>query len=70
MGEEVLFANELYADAGSDPVTVSVPQSVEFEVKVEREGSRGGPSELGVELELEWDENGDATESSGGLSIE
>jgi len=50
---------------GSDSITVDPPDTVEFEVKVEREGPAGAPGELGLELELEWDENG-----GGGGSLE
>jgi len=39
------------------------PETVEFEVKAEREGPADGPGELS--LELEWDENG----GDGSLSI-
>ncbi|MFC7141933.1 amphi-Trp domain-containing protein [Halosimplex aquaticum] len=55
----------LTLETGTDSVTVDVPNDVEFEVKVEREGPADGPGELGLELELEWDEG--ATDDS--LSI-
>jgi amphi-Trp domain-containing protein len=45
-------------EAGSDSVTLEPPESVEFEVKAEHEGPEGD-GELSLELELEWDENGD-----------
>jgi hypothetical protein len=32
------------------------PSRPTFEVKAEREGPAGGPGELSVEFELEWDE--------------
>jgi amphi-Trp domain-containing protein len=48
--------------AGEESVTLDVPATHDFEVKVERETEAGG-SELGLELELEWDENGDENES-------
>ncbi|WP_459191430.1 amphi-Trp domain-containing protein [Halosimplex sp. J119] len=60
-GETVTF------EAGADSVTLEVPNDVEFEVKVEREGPADGPGELGFELELEWNE--DATEGGDSLSI-
>jgi amphi-Trp domain-containing protein len=52
-------------EAGSESVTLDPPETVEFEVKAEHEGPEGD-GELGLELELEWDENG---ESDGSLSI-
>ncbi|KTG08306.1 hypothetical protein AUR64_18890 [Haloprofundus marisrubri] len=58
--------------AGSESVTLDVPTQPTFEVKAEREtSSSGGPAELSVEFELEWDEGDDdqqATDSE--LSIE
>jgi len=53
--------------AGSDSISLDVPARPEFEVKVERETSGSG-SELSVEFELEWDENGGDT--GGDLSVE
>ncbi|WP_436933508.1 amphi-Trp domain-containing protein [Halovenus marina] len=41
---------------GSESVTMDPPARPTFEVKAEREGPTGGPHELSVELELEWDE--------------
>jgi amphi-Trp domain-containing protein len=55
-------------NAGDQSISVTPPGRVEFEVEVEREGPAGGPGELGLELELEWDEN--ATDDGGDLSIE
>lgn len=55
--------------AGEQSVTVEPPDRPTFEVKVERETTRGAEAgELSIELELEWDEG----ESSGGgdLTIE
>jgi amphi-Trp domain-containing protein len=49
--------------AGAQSHTVAVPARVHFEVKVEREPSRSGPAEMGIEFELEWDENGGGDES-------
>ena len=61
-GEEITFT------AGSD-VTVRPPSRPTFEVKVERETERsGGPAELSIELELEWDE--DADDGGSDLSIQ
>lgn len=46
-------------EAGGDAVTLDPPDTVEFEVKAEREGPAGGDGELSIELELEWPENAD-----------
>ncbi|MFB6206984.1 MAG: amphi-Trp domain-containing protein [Haloglomus sp.] len=54
--------------AGDQSISVTPPNRVEFEVKVEREGPAEGPGELGIELELEWDE--DAPDDGQELSIE
>jgi amphi-Trp domain-containing protein len=54
-------------EAGGDSVTLNPPETVEFEVKAEREGPTDGAGELSLELEIEWDENADG--SDGSLSI-
>jgi amphi-Trp domain-containing protein len=54
--------------AGDQSVSVTPPNRVEFEVKVEREGPANGPGELGLEFELEWDE--DTPDDADELSIE
>jgi amphi-Trp domain-containing protein len=54
--------------AGEQSISVTPPNRVEFEVKVEREGPASGPGELGLELELEWDE--DAPDDGEELSIQ
>ena len=59
--------------AGERSVTVEPPARPTFEVKVERETSRGeSDGELSIELELEWDENAGDTDdgSDASLSIE
>ena len=57
--------------AGSESVTLEPPAHVTFEVKAEREGPTDGPGELGLEFELEWDEQGETAEdTSGELAIE
>jgi amphi-Trp domain-containing protein len=56
-------------ETGADDITVEVPATVEFEVKVEREGPADGPGELGLELELEWPEDAALDESDAGLSV-
>ena len=53
--------------AGEESIELDVPQDLTFEVKVERE-TGSTESELSVEFELEWDENGDT--SGGSLDIE
>lgn len=55
-------------EAGDDSVTVSPPAHPTFEVAVEREGPEGGPTELSVEFELEWPEDGG--DGSGELRVE
>ena len=59
-------------ESGGDSLSVTVPPTPEFGVKVEREGHADGPKEIGFELEMEWDENasGEGDERGGGLSIE
>jgi amphi-Trp domain-containing protein len=44
-------------EAGGDSVTLDPPETVEFEVKAEREGPTDGNGELSLELEIEWDEH-------------
>jgi len=57
--------------AGSDSVTLDVPDRPTFEVKAERETDKGGRTpEKSLELEIEWDENGSSSGSGGSLSIE
>ncbi|SFR56750.1 amphi-Trp domain-containing protein [Halogeometricum rufum] len=46
----------LTLSAGGQSVTMEPPSRPTFEVKAEREGPAGGPGELSVEFELEWDE--------------
>ena len=54
--------------AGGQTVTLDPPGRPTFEVKAEREtSSSGGPAELSVEFELEWNEG---EESGGTLGIE
>jgi len=59
----------LSLEAGDQQVTLDVPNRVEFEIKAERETSRGGGSpEHSVEFELEWDES-DEGDGESSLSI-
>lgn len=61
---------EMTLSTGDESVSLSVPAEPEFEVKAEREtSSGGGPAELSVEFEIEWDEGSDQG-SSGSLEIE
>ena len=56
--------------AGDRSITVEPPARPTFEVKVEREtSSGGGPGELSIELELEWNEDAEGA-ADGDLSIE
>ncbi|MFB6130555.1 MAG: amphi-Trp domain-containing protein [Salinigranum sp.] len=48
--------------AGEQSVTLDPPARPTFEVKAEREGPTGGPGELSVEFEIEWDEDGGGDE--------
>lgn len=63
---------EMSLSAGDQSVTMQVPARPTFEVKAERETSRGGGNpELSVEFELEWREGADTEGDGGGnLSIE
>ena len=52
---------------GDQSVDLTVPDTTEFEVKVERETpAGGGAGELSLELEIEWDEG----DGDGPLTIE
>lgn len=53
--------------AGDQSTTLNPSARPAFEVKVEREGPADGPTELSVEFEIEWPEDGD---DGGSLSIE
>ena len=60
----------LSLSAGGQNVALDVPNRPTFEVKAERE-TNGGPPELSVEFELEWDKGQDAGDGGdGSLSIE
>ena len=68
--EKLESGENVTLSAGSDSVTVTIPETVEFEVEVEREGKAGKPGELSVEFELEWDEDSVGSDGDGTLSIE
>jgi amphi-Trp domain-containing protein len=55
---------------GDQSHSVKVPDRLAFEVKVERESQSSGAAEIGVEFELEWDENGTGSSDGGALGIE
>lgn len=55
--------------AGNDEITLDPPSQPTFEIEAEREGPAGGPGELSVEFELEWDETAGGGDG-GGLEIE
>ncbi|ELY58485.1 amphi-Trp domain-containing protein [Natronococcus jeotgali] len=63
---------EFTLEAGGESVSMAPPMRPTFEIKAEREtSSSGGPAELSVEFELEWNEGEDGDGSSGGdLRIE
>jgi len=56
--------------AGGESMTLEVPANPTFEVKVERETSGAGTTELSVEFELEWKEGESSDGSDEGLSVE
>jgi amphi-Trp domain-containing protein len=56
-------------EAGDQRVTLDPPARPTFEVKAERE-SDGGPDELSVEFEIEWNEGEAGAGGDGRLSIE
>ncbi|MFC4438020.1 MULTISPECIES: amphi-Trp domain-containing protein [Natrialbaceae] len=60
-------SGDVTLDAGDESVTMSPPARPTFEIKAEREtSSSGGPAELSVEFELEWDEGDEGDESGDG----
>ena len=57
--------------AGDETTSLEVPAQPTFEVKAEREtDSHGGNAEQSLELEIEWDEDGNASGEGGALQIE
>ncbi|ELZ17372.1 hypothetical protein C477_12873 [Haloterrigena salina JCM 13891] len=59
-------------EAGGESVTMTPPSRPTFEIKAERETSSSapeGPGELGLELELEWEEGEDRSDD-GELTID
>ena len=71
VAEKLESGEDMTLASGDQSVTLSVPAEPTFEVKAEREtSSGGGPAELSVEFELEWDEGSEQGGSSGSLEIE
>jgi len=68
LADSVAEGSDVTLSAGDQSVTLSPPPEVEFEVKAEREGPTDGNGELSIEVELEWPENADDTDTT--LSIE
>ena len=62
--------NAITLRRGDESTTLDPPARPTFEVKAEREGPAGGPGELSVEFELEWDEDDGAEGAGGELEIE
>ncbi|WP_435346960.1 amphi-Trp domain-containing protein [Haloarchaeobius sp. HRN-SO-5] len=57
--------------AGNDSITMDPPGQFTFEVKAERETTRGSTDgELSVEFELEWNERDSGSDGDSGLQIE
>ncbi|ELY54328.1 hypothetical protein C491_19224 [Natronococcus amylolyticus DSM 10524] len=72
VADSVDGGGDISLEAGGESVTMSPPARPTFEIKAEREtSSSGGPAELSVEFELEWDEGSEGEDGSGGeLRIE
>ncbi len=67
VAEKLDAGESLTLKAGDQSVSLDVPSRPTFEVKAERESESGG-TELSVEFEIEWDENGG--DGDGSLAIE
>lgn len=71
VAEKLTEGNGITLKSGNESVTMNPPSNPTFEVKAEREGAKGGPKELSIEFELEWDEDAEAENGkSGKLEIE
>ncbi|MFC7226372.1 amphi-Trp domain-containing protein [Salinirubellus salinus] len=68
--EKLESGGDVTLSAAGESITVTVPDTVEFEVEVEREGKEGKPGELSIEFELEWDEDAVGAGGDGSLRIE
>jgi len=71
VADSIESGESITLEAGGESVTMEPPARPTFEIKAEREtSSSGGPAELSVEFELEWNE-GDSDGNGGGeLTIE
>jgi len=72
VAEKLESGGDIALSAGDQSVTLAPPAQPTFEVKAERETpSSGGPGELSIEFELEWDEDGgDGRSTDASLEIE
>lgn len=61
LADELDGSGELDFSSGEEPVTIQVPDHVEFEVELERESNDRGSSEISLELEMEWYETRDGS---------
>jgi amphi-Trp domain-containing protein len=71
VAEKLEGDGSLSLHAGEQDLILDVPNTPTFEVKAERE-TNGGPDELSVEFEIEWDDVDDPTgeNKEGTLSVE
>jgi amphi-Trp domain-containing protein len=71
VAEKLESGADVTLSAGDQSVTLAPPAQPTFEVKAERETpSSGGPGELSIEFELEWDEDGGGGATDSSLEIE
>jgi amphi-Trp domain-containing protein len=72
VAEKLESGGDIALSAGDQSVTLAPPARPTFEVKAERETpNSGGPGELSIEFELEWDEDGgDGRSTDASLEIE
>ena len=71
VADKLEAGQEITLRSGSETVTMEPPARPTFEVKAEREGPAGGPGELSIEFELEWDETeGGGEDGDSELTIE
>lgn len=69
VADKLEAGGSLTLESGDQSITLEVPERLTFEVEAEREGPRGGPGELSVEFELEWDEGASSKGGGGDLKI-
>ena len=71
VAEKLESGDPITLSAADQSVTLDVPDRPDFEVKAERETpGGGGPGELSVEFELEWDEDANQRGTDASLEIE